>query len=398
MVEQNCDALIPAYLPLLLCVSLFKIIMNRKETIGLVTFSSTYDNYGQVLQALAIQEYLKERGHEVILLRKPVHTYDYIKPYIKLIVKKTLSLFSNSSYLQRSYEIDKKNFKNRKIARKNEKIHTRFFEEFRKRHFVIASNDEKSLEKKQITVLCAGSDQIWGVRNSFHFLDFGNKVVKRISIASSTGNSPVKESEKLKISKWLKAFSLITVREDSGVAMCNELGINKAIKILDPTLLHDYTFYNKYKSQAISKDYIFVYLLSAKTGLSYEEIFEFSQKNGLDVKYVTGQGREDDNEKLYATIPEWLSLMNEAKYVITNSFHGMAFSIIYRKQFLVLPRIGELSQNERISCLAHEMGLEERVYKNNLDELFMPIKYEKAEKALSDNRQKLNILLEEVNL
>ena len=180
--------------------------------------------------------------------------------------------------------------------------------------------------------------------------------------------------------------------------MCYELGIDKAIKILDPTLLHDLNFYNRYKSETISKDYIFAYLLSAKTEQNYEDIIKFAQKNGLDVKYVTGQGREDDFEKYNATIPEWLSLMNEAKYVITNSFHGMAFSIIYRKQFLVLPRIGELSQNERIYCLAHEMGLEERVYKCNLNELFRPIKYDKTEKILSDNRQKLNMLLEEVNL
>jgi hypothetical protein len=173
---------------------------------------------------------------------------------------------------------------------------------------------------------------------------------------------------------------------------CKKAGYNKAIQVLDPTFLIEKEKYNNYiLNNETSKPYIFVYLLGAECEVSVDRIYEFAQKHNLEVKYVASQGREDSYEKIWATVPEWITLMKCASYVITNSYHGMALSIIYHKQFLVLPVIGSTSfMNERIFSLADTLGLNDRIYVESLEALFNAINYTKADSTIYTNKELLN--------
>ena len=85
--------------------------------------------------------------------------------------------------------------------------------------------------------------------------------------------------------------------------------------------------------------------------------------------------------------------------MITNSFHGMAFSIIFRKSFLVLPRVDETkNMNERITSLSKELGLTDRIYKDDLETILKPIDYHQAEQKIESNKKNLDDLMRENNL
>lgn len=366
------------------------------ETVGLITFASSFDNYGQVLQALAIKDYLQGRGHKVYLLRDNdggIKTKVFLS--IRMIVKRLLYFFTRSKSIGQSIKTQENYVNWKRIYQSNEKLHPRFFERFRKENFKIIECSNAAIKRYHITALCAGSDQIWSGHDKNHFLQIGSDSLIRFSVAPSTGDKQLtKEGEKL-VSQWIKGFSFVTVREPSGVRMCRRCGYENVHLILDPTFLLSSFQYNNYAdSRKSDDDYVFVYLLRAEAPISLEAIKAFAQKNNLAIKYVPGQGRMDEQEKIYATIPEWLSLIRDARYVITNSFHGMAFSIIYRKLFLVLPRVDETkNMNERIVCLSKELGLTDRIYKDNLEAILKPIDYLQTEKKIKSNKEFLDSLM-----
>lgn len=108
--------------------------------------------------------------------------------------------------------------------------------------------------------------------------------------------------------------------------------------------------YNENSFEKRSKKYILVYNLVSKSNIDIGKIKKFADKRQLDVVYVTGHGQVDSENKLYATIPEWLYLIDNAEYVITNSFHGSIFSSIFHKQFVVFPLKGNPT-NSRLETL-----------------------------------------------
>ncbi len=372
------------------------------EKIGLVTFSNTYDNYGQVFQALATQEYLRHRGHDVFLLRKKETLFTKAVEFSKIAVKALLWAFTRSPQHKQSLETWTEKIRFQRSQCKEERLHPRRFEEFRQQYFNVIDNTDFELRNKGVTTLCTGSDQIWGSPDPFYHLAFGDDTLKRIAIAPSTGNKQLSAKGKKIVVQWLKHYAFITVRENSGVKLCQDLGYQEVKEVLDPTFLVSADVYRKFSPKVNgheNEDYIFVYLLNAPCPVSYEEILSFAKANGLEVKYVTGQGRKDNYEKIYATVPEWIGLMDGAKYVITNSFHGMAMSIIFRKQFLVLPRSGKTEKmNERIIGLAAKMNLTERIYKKDISEVLSLTDYSNAEIVMINNSVELGDLMAKENL
>ncbi len=367
--------------------------------IGVVTFSNTYDNYGQVLQFIATKEYLAGRGHNVFLLREEQKMKSIFFSWLR---KKKEHLHS----FIRKVSGDKREDSNlifeqwAKIVKKNEKLHPRHFEEYRRTHFQIVDNSKKQLQVHNIDCLCIGSDQIWSFVSDFSFLGFGTDSMKRISIAPSMGLVSMNEEKKVQIGHYLKRFNFITTREKSGEKLCHEIGFMDAKRILDPTLLIDATIYDKYASEYSENGYLFVYLLGAESSINIDDIISFANSHNLSIKYVASQGRTDYYaDKIFATVPEWIGLMKKARYVITNSFHGMALSVIYRKQFLVLPVIGPTSKmNERLYDFTETLGLSDRIYRKDLSEIFERIDYKKAETEISANKYILDGLMDKEGL
>lgn len=369
--------------------------------IGVITFSNSTDNYGQILQFLAIQEYLKNRGHEVFLLRYQNKTPSLFRRFVSALFQVLTKSKQPQKVVIKGDELTDLYAQWTKCTERNNVLHPRYFEEFRNNKFVI--KNIVGFDDPQITELdsyAIGSDQIWSYVSKWNFLGFVPNDKVKFSIAPSTGNKSFTPEQISEATVLLSSFSFVTCREESGIDFCKRAGYEGAIKLLDPTFLVDKTIYEKFasKKEVADRPYIFVYLLGAICELDINDIDKFANENNLEVKYVASQGREDEHEKIWATIPDWLALLRDSKYVITNSFHGMALSIIFQKQFLVLPVIGITKfMNERIESLAASFSLQNRIYSNNLDEVLLPIDYTCANDVIASNIEILDGNLSKIN-
>lgn len=355
--------------------------------IGVVTFSQTLDNYGQVLQYLAIQEYLSLRGHQVYLIRIDSSVglvrkiYRKLKSLVKKKEEKTYSTFDKWA----------------EMTLANEKLHPRGFEAFRK-EFCKIVNLQVPMSRKIFDAVVIGSDQIWSYVSPFNFLDFAKHGEDKFAIAPSIGKFRFDDASISIVKGWLKDFKFITCREQSAVDMCKRAGREDAMLVLDPTFLISSETYLKYaSSQSVKENYVFVYLLGADISVDVAQIYDFAKKENLQVKYVASQGRDDAFPKEWATIPEWISLLANAKYVFTNSFHGMALSCIFHKQFLVFPIVGEMvGMNERIYSIARTFSCESHIYSEHLEKVKEPIDYDVIDTRIASNRNLINDLLDSI--
>jgi hypothetical protein len=181
-----------------------------------------------------------------------------------------------------------------------------------------------------------GSDQVWRPIYNYHtikdrFLGFcANQGVKRIAYSASFGvdNWEYTPKQTRVCSKLAKKFDAISVREESGVKLCKDhLGVD-ATWVLDPTLLLTKEDYLPICEEVpiCNEKYLAVYVLdeNEKVAATYEK--EASARNLVVKKFHA-------DSKSTLTVPEWLAMFRDASYVVTDSFHGTVFSIIFGKEF-----------------------------------------------------------------
>ena len=370
------------------------------------TFSDTLDNYGQVLQYLAIQEYLKKFEGECWLLRyspKPpkIPLRKQIYWGVRGSLAKVYHLFfhvDSSKSLKNESEADQQMsfFKQAlEITKRDEQLHPRHFEEFRQRYFHIYEVSSLSNVPIDFDVYSVGSDQIWNGIWNINFMQYLSPTVKakRISIAPSFGSWRIQnENDRIAIKDALALFDLVTVREKTGLDICKAAERPDAIQVLDPTLYLKANDYSHFEEEIpISKDYVLIYLLGNPSDICLEGVYQFARTRGLSVVYIESQGKEDDYEKTFASVGQWLSYVKNATYVFTNSFHGLAFSIIYHRQFLVSKLIAPfLGMNDRIISLLDTLQLQDRVNAGNLDLIDMPIDYQSVDSRIKSKNSEID--------
>lgn len=368
--------------------------------ICIITFANTTDNYGQVLQYLATQEYLRARGHEPYLLISKGHKRNLID---KIVNRLKNFFYSSPKRVLSVFEQEKERIYGEwwTIASEMEAIHPRYFEEFRQKNFKMISCHLEEVEQYNFDAYVVGSDQTWGNSDELYYLGWAPRNAKRFAIAPSVAHYHFSETEINKLRPWVNLFKFVTVREKNGLSFCKRLGYTNAHQILDPTFLIPSTIYDLYtipSTQSNQKPYIFLYLLGSEIELNVQDIFDFAHSCKLEVRYIASQGRKDDFPKEYARVDEWLGLLKNANYVITNSFHGMAFSIIYHKQFLTIPVIGVFTgMNVRIENIAKIFGLQNRIYKDNLNSIEEEIAWKDVDTIVYQNINKLNQLMESID-
>lgn len=332
--------------------------------IGIITFWTSKDNYGQILQCYALQQYLRNKGHQPFLIRytgpigkkasfKLRNLYKYIikfPTYFSLLINER-----NSAKYEKS------------VVNKN-----RHFDLFIKDNITcteeIYTSDSIMINPPKADAYICGSDQIWG-GDWAYYLDFAPDNKPKIAYAASLGGitsfSPDYEN---KMKELLKRFDFIGMREQSGVDVCHRLGRKDAIKVVDPTLLLDKSDYDKIRKSSkglYNKPYILAYILGNPMICDIKEIYKYAQKIGLEVKYVTS-GKADNKEHIYPQIGEWIDLIANAEMVITNSFHGTVFSLIYNKPFITIPLKNEYSRmNTRVFELLDAVQLNDHIYNGN---------------------------------
>ena len=344
--------------------------------IGILTFWWSEDNYGQILQSYALQQYLKKLGHDPFLIR-----YDIRKDFNKalLLYIKVDEFF-------------------RKLCSKNKDKKTtdssnRRFKEFQASHISMTPQIYNSYEDLCRTlpdadIYIVGSDQVWNysyypkkVMNAY-FLDFNIPSHARFSFAASWGKESIDDKHAHYIAPMLSRFHYVGVREESGIEICRKCKYPAAEWVPDPTMLLTAGEYRKlYKSYNIPTNpnkYLLLYILINKTDFDIEEVYGFAASKGLEVILITGNNFQSEHEPKDATIPEWISLIDNAEYVITNSFHCGIFCTIFNKQYGIIPLAGNNSKmNTRMNSLFSRYHIESRYIRNH-DFSILDRKYEKA--------------------
>lgn len=343
-----------------------------------------YDNnYGGNLQRYALMKVLQNMGHDVTHINLRFHWQLpwYNKPFVysKRFIKKML--FDHHVHINQEKELNETY--NRLCT-----ITDSFYERYIKHTNAI-------IETKQLTRLkgydayVVGSDQVWRKRiaNKYlqtMFLDFlpDDKGIKRIAYAVSMGCSEneLTSKEILYLGKLYKRFDAVSVREQSALSLFESYGWTnpKATVSLDPTLLlkkEDYIeLINNAKTKA-SKGKIFCYILDDNK--EKQELIKYKEKElGMAAFQISLKG---DN---VASIEQWLRSFNDAEYVITDSYHGLLFSIIFRKPFFLF--MNQYRGNARL-----ESALKEFNIPNN----FTNIDWIEIDKILEYKRKKTDISL-----
>ena len=365
--------------------------------IGILTFWWSNDNYGQLMQCYALHKYLCSLGHDVFLIRYNSKLDIKGSPLpVKLL--KILNPVKVINHI--------KNKRNISAIQKEQITNDRHFEDFRNKYINFSrtynSYSELKNDPPEADIYIVGSDQVWKCwfdenrlfSNLMHayFLDFGKKSTKRLSYAARWGTTELNDSFSKQVAPLLNQFDFIGVREETGINLCTQCGRNDAEWTCDPTLLLSADDYRKlYLENVINKQkdkYLLLYMLNNEYDFDLNYVYSFAASKNLKVIYITGNGVLDNRDKVYASIPEWLYLIDNADYVVTNSFHCSVFSAIFHKKFGVIKLKGRHSgMNSRFDSLFSLLKLDKRYVADNdfsvLDNEYNSIKISPSDSFLT---------------
>ena len=343
--------------------------------IGIMTFWWSEYNYGQLLQCYALQKYLKDMGHDAFLIRyDPRNDLRKTKIYIKLL--KALSPIRLSKYIRNKIRHHKSITEQKQNPRNFDSFRNTYIKQSEK---LYTSYNQLKEDPPDADVYIVGSDQVWNFGNlnvskvknliDAYFLNFGSEKTKRLSYAASWGQVSISQ-EYIKIIKpLLEKFDYVSVREKTGVELCNNCDVD-AEWVPDPTMLlmaDKYRdIYNENNFEKPKKVFVLLYLLGNECDFSIKKFYDWAKNKDIEVIYVTGNNNIDKYQKTFATIPQWLYLVDNAEYVVTNSYHCCVFSAIFNKQFAAVPVKGNIKgMNSRLDSLWELLHIEPRVIKDD---------------------------------
>lgn len=367
--------------------------------IGVITFWNSQDNYGQLLQCFALQNYLKKAGHNAFLIRYFPRTKNKTKFEKILSVRKILS----PKYVKAYIELQR----NKEKSKKFDTVHPRFFDKFRSKYLSMSDDSFYSFQELKdyhwdnVDAFICGSDQIWSYSpmkdnvDAF-FLQFAPANIVRIAYAASFGRAQLPPDYSDRLPKLLDNFKAVSVREKSGIKICKE-ALRPDVKLVcDPTFLLEGDFYTKTicDLDITPTNSIFIYLINWETEFPLSEIKSFLNDNELKTSFFGAHGMEYKNmfeSEKNLTIESWINSMASSKYVFTNSFHGTALAILLKKPFISFPLLGQsAAMNGRLITLLERLGLQNRLYHKDTtieNIISFPIDWKLVDEKINEFRQ-----------
>lgn len=321
--------------------------------IGIITHYYKSENYGGNLQAYALCKVLKKLGHQA----EQISFHRSVSKNLKFRISESVTKFIALRHIcvNRQLRIRKK-----AIIGFNESVipHSKLYTE---------KNIQNSLEHYDAYI--TGSDQVWhpSAYCDAYLLSFVPNTKIKLSYAASIATDFLPDQLKKKYKKELDTFHAISVREDSAVQLLHRISIHDAIVTLDPTLLLDSEEWEAIlEPYPINEKYIFCYFLGDDL-LERNIATTYAEKHGLKIvtlPYLLGKFRRCDEDfgdfKLYDVSPgKMLSLIKNAEYIFTDSFHATVFSLIFKRQHFVFPRAGAQSMSVRIETLTKLCGTQD---------------------------------------
>lgn len=365
--------------------------------IGIVTLPFNW-NYGGILQTYALQQALKDLGHEAATINRDTVLTSF-KLKVLLIIRRSILRIIGKKVIVRPWPT--------KTEEKIIRQHTDKFisENIATTYLLKSEADFKNLANYNFEAFITGSDQVWRPKYSpvleNHFLGFLDKksTVKRIAYAASFGvdNWEFTEQQTVSCRELAGLFNAISVREDSGINLCEKYLNVKAEQVLDPTMLiikEKYIELVEAENLVPFSGKLFNYVLDISPEKS-KFIENVAKRLGLVAFSSTARsfrdlGRKRLNECIFPPVTKWIRGFMDAEFVITDSFHGTVFSIIFNKNFIA---IGNATRGmTRFTSLLKIFGLEERLILEINDRALQiadsPIDFNKVNKILEKERDK----------
>lgn len=327
--------------------------------IGIITWFKSI-NYGTNLQAIALQYYLKTRGHEVKLLNFDVSgiSNDKKKNFFTRLFYQPEKYATK--YFDHKYEKEIE-YKKKKI-RETVSKYCIFTEK-------IESKEDYIRECNSFDLIICGSDQIWNPNwyHRYYYADYPEIKARKISYAPSLGINSIPEEKAKEIKKSLKGFDAISVRESTGARILSNLSPIEPQVVVDPTLLLGAREWSKIASNKVVSDQYVLSMFLTDNLRHWHAAKIFSKKKKMKhivIPYCGISYTEGDRLYVDAGIEDFLALIRHADYVLTDSFHVIVFCLIFNRQFVAFQRFKEdqfTSQNSRIDNLLEIATVKDRL-------------------------------------
>lgn len=346
-----------------------------------------HNNYGSLLQAYALQTCLERNGSTPYIIQKQnSKSRSKICRLLSRFVSDVIFIikpYQDYNFIRRlRLRID-----DYKFGIKYQKLE-RFTRD--KLSIVKITNENDFLKTiNKNSIFLAGSDQIWNPNANLSWFSFKwvNFHYLKYSYAASLGVSTLSNDALKQYIDALSPFKVISLREEQAIRIFEPSFHNKVRQDLDPTLLGDKMFWRRIESpRLVSEPYVFVYRLRPN-----EDIFELAKKVAKEKKckiVYTGSYayRSKDVQTIYnAGIEDFLSYIDHSEAVITNSFHGTAFSIVYEKQFL---SVKVATTGSRVESLLTLLNLKTQYLDDVQKDYSLNIDYSKVNEILTKERER----------
>lgn len=325
---------------------------DNYKSIGILSLANA-ENYGAILQSFSLCKYLNEKyTYAEIIDFTPkffIGRYKWFRINGKTVWARIKSgcrsIRLAPILLLKKYRF--KSFKNK-------------YCNFSKNKYV------KTITEDKYVKYIVGSDQVWnleltGFEEEFFLPNIADRR-KKYSYAASIGVSNLDEKMKNVFSKYLPTFNKISVRERTGKMLLEETVSDICIENhIDPVFLHNAKDWAQYSRKRLLKEkYVLIYSFT-----NFRAALEIARKTGYKIYSIHNsyRGTLKDVRSLPGVGPrEFLSLIRNAEYIVTDSFHGTAFSIIFNKKFNVIPYKGTAT---RMEDMLENIGLSDRLYRDD---------------------------------
>ncbi len=325
-------------------------------------------NHGATLQAYALMHYLELLGNDVEIIDYIPAQFKHFRPFYCGTEKYAKNPLLKLAYIcvkfpGRLYSYVKY------LISKRKKNFNFFWDEYYNLTSKYKNFEQLKLNPPEADLYIAGSDQIWNTmmdngKDPAYYLQFAPDGKRMATYAASFSVSEIPDELKNQIKKYIESIDFVSVREKSALNILQNLGIDKGQAVLDPVFLLDKEQWNEIESNKVfDEKYILVYdFEGAQSVESFAK--EYAKVHNVKIYSLYNNSYCDKCFEDYG--PDmFLSLIKNAEFVISNSFHATAFSIIYKKQFAVIER--QEAINSRMSDLLSLFNIQNRMVINYVE-------------------------------
>ncbi len=370
-----------------------------------IAYRKGQNNYGAALQAHAMLKKMQAWGYDCEVIH-----------YVKRLTLRQKAVYMVNAIRVGEAKTIYRRFRNRWLLKKipgyaaNIGKRTKAVDAYKKRYLLplfheYVGYEELSKGSRNYAAVVVGSDQVWSplsLPNKFFNLLFVDDDVPKIAYASSFGVSEIPAFQRKATGAYLKRFKNIGVREMRGKEIVENLSGKTATVVVDPTLLLSREEWETEMADSninIRGPYIFCYFLGTNQEARYAANALKAQTGYklVAIRHMDEYVKEDEmfgDEAPYDAGPnDFIKLIANAAYVCTDSFHCLAFSILFHRKFMVFYRFAQndrTGRNSRIDSLLYLLGIDaEHIFRgNNLGSIDIPIDYKEVDAGLAKMRSR----------